>query len=215
MKLHLILLVTMTSASVAQTTLWSESTQGDLGSDYLAPPRMTLVEGSNVLSATFHSTDRDLFTLTVPSGLVLDGIFVSSYTHPTNGNVSFLGMQVGSNLTKAPSNSFTDEIGYTLFGSWALDGTNLLPIITSYPTVGTPLVAGDYAFWLNETTTSAATTTLSFRTTAIPEPSCAGLLMIGALSLGLRRSRTIRRHSENHKTSPAPFATLPSFCHSK
>lgn len=182
-------LMCLSGLAQAQHLLWVESSDGDLSSNYLMPTSLTLLEGDNLLTATFNSTDRDLFTITVPSGMVMDGLWMGGYAHSNANNVSFLGMQVGNTLSAPPSSTFPDEIGYTLFGAWALDGTNLLPIITSYPVLPDPLPAGNYAFWLNETTANAATTTLRFHATAIPEVSTSLLAMLGGIGCVMRRKR--------------------------
>lgn len=174
----------------AAYVLWKESVQGDLSNDYLTPETLTLQEGDNLLTAAFNDVDLDLFTITVPSGMVMDGLWVNVYSHRTVDNVSFMGMQAGNTLHEPPSNLFSGEIGYTLFGAWALDGTNLLPIITNYPFLPDPLPAGNYAFWLNETTARTATTTLLFHATAIPELSTTPIAMLGASLCVLIRKRT-------------------------
>jgi hypothetical protein len=185
MKLITLMLVAAVHIThAASTILWDEGVHGDLSDDFEVPSMLTVAAGENLISGIFSASDADLFTIVVPQGLTLTRIQLTSYTHDNSDNLSFFGMQRGATLSSPPSSFFHDEIGYTLFGSWALDGTDLLAILSSYPEVQTPLVEGKYAFWLNETSSSSASGTLSFTAEAIPEPShfisfvCASVLSL-------------------------------------
>lgn len=190
MKLITLMLIGVVHTSqAASTVLWDEGLHGDLSDNFEVPSMLTLVAGENLISTVFSDSDVDLFTIFVPQGLTLTRIQLMSYTHDNAENVSFFGMQRGATLSSPPSSFFQDEIGYTLFGSWALDGTDLLAILSSYPEVETPLVEGMYAFWLNETTSTSASATLSFTAEAIPEPSHFISFLFGLVFSLMRRRK--------------------------
>jgi len=87
---------------------YDESVSGDLSNSGLTPTVVVLSAGSNqVLGTTGQSggpTDRDYFTVTVPSGLELASLFVLSGTE-VGGSVSFIGLQAGTQVTVSPNAS--------------------------------------------------------------------------------------------------------------
>lgn len=188
---------------VRAQSLWNESLQGDLSGDYLLPNHFLLSPGQNTITGSLAGlgSDQDFFTLRVPEGLVLSSIMINSYTTGNPFNVGFFGIQQGATLSSPPSVSFSEPIGYVLFGTWAV-GLDVLPTIVAGPPFDgeRPLAAGQYAVWLNETG-SPSSWQLDFTTqvTAVPEPSV-GLLAAATLSgFGFRR-RGVRRTADDSST---------------
>jgi len=173
-----------------------ESIDGDLSDDYLAPTVLNVVVGDNILEGTLDggTTDLDLFRLYVPVGLKITAIMLESASGGGDGG-SFLGMQPGSTLSSAPSNTFGDYIGYGLLSSSSI-GTDYLPVIT-VPTIAAlppfygaeSLESGDYAGWLNETGDSS-TYRLNFVAVKVPEPSSLTLLTLSGFFLAQKRRRS-------------------------
>lgn len=179
-------------------TIWDESVDGDLSDAYLTPNFFALSFGEQSLFGTVTAQgvrDRDLFTIEVPAGGELTAFRILNYASSDPDNISFVGMQLGSTLSQAPSNNFDDAIGYALFGIDDV-GKDLLPIITGNPFTPpfnglNPLPAGEYAVWVNETATTA---NYGFEfdvaeVSPVPEPSTAFLGVIGAWILANRRKR--------------------------
>jgi hypothetical protein len=175
-------------ASAAE--IYNEATSGDLSNDRLAPTPLSVGLGSNTLTATSVSGDREYFRFTVPPGRRLNAIVNVA----SNGTRSFLGMQNGSVFTEPPTATVaTNLLGYSHFGSGdATIGTDILDNMAAsngYFTGG--LAAGDYVFWSQETGGVATTYTFDFQigaattaaATPIP-PVFGGLLALGLLGLG-------------------------------
>ena len=105
-----------------------------------------------------------------------------------------MGIQPGSQLSSAPSGSFSDPIGYSLIPASGV-GTNYLPTITlagvnlAPPFFGVnSLAEGSYAGWLNETG-PASTYRLNFVATAVPEPSSLSMIALYGMFLLSKRRR--------------------------
>lgn len=179
--------------TMAAVVLWDESISGDLADDYTTPTLLNAVIGDNRVAGSLRGSDLDLdlFTLTISVGHELSAIRLINYTTGSATNVGFMGMQPGSNLSSPPSNSFSDPIGYVLYGNWAV-GQDILPtIVGGKPFNGAnPLPAGQYAIWLNETGASSIYQ-WSFEITPIPEPGAAVILIGGLLGPIFLRGRLL------------------------
>jgi hypothetical protein len=141
--------------------------------------------------------DRDYFTFTVPVGLQLDSVVMTSYT---GDGVSFIGFQQGTvlafddgmgGLTDDPD--FADPaqlLGWAHMGTlFYVVGQDLLPDMLSQggmPATMPPLPADTYTFWIQETGPTEAKYTVTFNVSAaiaaVPEPSSLCLACLGALS---------------------------------
>ncbi len=182
-------------ASAAE--IYNEATSGDLSNDRLAPTPLSVALGSNTVTATSLSGDREYFRFTVPPGRRLNAIVNVA----SNGTRSFLGMQNGTVFTETPTAPVAANLlGYSHFGNAdATVGTDILDNMAAsngYFTGGLP--AGDYVFWSQETGSVATTYTFDFQIGAAPTatpipPVFAGLLALGLLGLGcaglMRRGR--------------------------
>ena len=198
MKTFLTLLtcsVSSLSLATGQST-FDEALSGDISDNYLAPTPFTVGLGNNILSGSLSggTNDLDLFELIVPNGLEVTAIRLLNYNSTPSNNGSFLLLQPGNTLSIPPSNTFADPIGFSIIGSTNV-GSDLLPTIivpgasTLAPFFGTStLTSGSYAGWLNETG-AAATYSIQFETSAIPEPSTSLFLALTAFCCVTHRRR--------------------------
>ena len=100
----IVLLMTMFSSAYG-VTVYSEAINGDLSDDGLNPTAITLTAGSNdIIGTTGGATapnTRDYFRVTVPSNLRLVSLVERAGTQA--GNVGFLGVQSGLQVTLPPT----------------------------------------------------------------------------------------------------------------
>lgn len=141
-------------------------------SDYQAPTMLTLGIGENQIAGSIVDGDPDFYTLTVPKGAVLTTINLDAYGHGLASNVSFIGYQIGMSIDRDPETLTVDDINYTLFGINDVGGAIL---------EGENLVAGDYAFWINETSSNGAVYSLNYTVVSVPEPSTFSLVLLAAI----------------------------------
>jgi len=152
LKTLVISALTMGAAGAHAATAWNEASQGDLSNDGLSPTPLVMAAGSNqVLGTTGNSgqgTDRDYFKFTVPVGVKLTAINLLPNTS-VSGAVSFIGMQLGPQLTVTPTGGGAGLlIAQGHYGNDQI-GTNLLPTIELGST--DPLPAGTYSVWVQDT----------------------------------------------------------------
>jgi hypothetical protein len=204
------------AALAAQTgagTIFDEITSGlDLDNNGATPTLLTVNPGFNELfGKTGQSTskDPDYFTFNVPSGYALVSIAVlPDHTQPVpadpplSAGLEFLGLQAGHQFTAATTPSLM--LGYLHFNENSGEILDDLAIprspnpATVDPTTGfsTPLGAGNYAFWVQDTGMGEATYGLSFEIRSVPEAGPGFLSSIGALgtvlaAAGRRSKRTL------------------------
>ena len=178
--------------------IYNEAISGDLSGSGLTPTILTVALGSNQLLGTTGNTgvaDRDYFTFTVPGGAQLTGITVLPGT--TSGNISFLGMQAGNQVT-LPTNTPTAAglLGWRHYSPADIN-TDILPLM-AVPASGSsgftvPLGSGSYAFWLQDTSPGTFTYGFDFAVAA-PEPESYTTVVpaLGALLFILGRRRRTR-----------------------
>ncbi|MGH9628675.1 MAG: hypothetical protein ACRD7E_10105, partial [Bryobacteraceae bacterium] len=110
-----IALVCLAAAGTAQAFDYDETASGDVSDDRLNPTVLTFATGTNSLSGTTQSGDRDYFTVAVPSGWNLGSIFHDAYD--STDFRAFIGLQSGTTLTEPPEGTNAGNLlGYTLFG---------------------------------------------------------------------------------------------------
>jgi hypothetical protein len=199
------------SASVAQAaSAWDETVNGDLSNDRLNPTAVSLGLGSNTLSASSvggTNIDREYVRVGVPAGGLLSQLVLTAYA--STDPLSFIGVQSGSTFTEPPTGTNVANLyGYTHFGPGALGiGANYLPAIgTGAGAQGftPPLAAGNYTFWIQQTS-STAPTTYTFDFVVVPEPGVLALLAVASLALtSVRRgARETCWMIANKNTTPA------------
>jgi len=184
--------VCLSAANAWAVVTWDETVDGDLSDDRLAPSVASLVSGTNSLSATSVSGDREYVTLSLASGLKLTNILLASYVG--DDETGFIGVQRGTTLTEPPTGTDVANIlGYSHFGTAVNTiGDDLLPAIgTGAGAIGftPPLTGSNYTFWIQQTGSSPATYQLDF--IVAPEPGSIVLLSLGGLValLAARRRR--------------------------
>lgn len=170
---------------------WDETVNGDLTNNRLAPTSVTLGPTFTTISAVTGRGDPDYLTFTIPAGMTLDVILISSFSG--NDPMGFMGLQAGTTMTVDPdAPEVGDLLGWTHFGFLeTLQGTNLVTQLgDGMGAIGFdgPLPAGTYTLWLQQLG-EPMTYTLDF--TLVPTPSTA-LLGGGLGMLATSRRRTRR-----------------------
>ena len=181
------------AAASQAATVWDESANGDLSNDGLSPTEIAVAPGSNQVFGTAGDSgggiDRDYFRFTVPAGSSLTSIFLLPNTAPS-GDVSFIGMQGGPQLTVTPTGGGPGNLlAQGHYGSADI-GTDILPVIAIGFTGALP--SGTYSVWVQDTG-GLATYGLDFAlsgVSAVPEPESYALVLAG---LGLIGSIAARR----------------------
>lgn len=183
-----ILLLTMFSSAYG-VTVYSEAVNGDLSNDGLNPTAISLTAGSNdIIGTTGGATapnTRDYFTVTVPSNLRLVSLIERAGTQA--GNVGFLGLQSGLQVTLPPTTTTAAGLlGWIHYAPTAND-IDILPTI-GIPANGSsgfvpPLGPGNYTFWLQDSSPGTFLYDFNIVLASVPEPSAAGLMMIGLIAL--------------------------------
>jgi len=182
--------------------IYNESISGDFANSGLTPTGgLVAAAGSNQIFGTTGNTgtlDRDYFTVTIPTGLQLNAITVLPGT--TAGNISFIGMQAGNQVT-LPTNASTATglLGWWHYGPSDIND-NLLPPMST-PANGSsgftiPLGAGNYSFWIQDFTPGTFTYGFDFAVAAAPEPATWGFMVAALTMFGVQRrfvTRSARR----------------------
>ena len=139
--------------SDAPTALFDEAIDGEITDDPTNPLALDLANGSNVLNGTVVAGDIDYVTVHVPAGHVLSALDLLSFE--SEDNLSFVGIQEGTVFTEPPVDTDpANLLGFILIGE-QVEGTNLLPAIGAAEGAQGftgPLPAGDYTFWIQQTT---------------------------------------------------------------
>lgn len=177
------------------TVVYDESSSGDFSNVGTAPTLVSVAAGSNtVLGFTGNpgtGVDRDYFTLTVPAGFQLQALNVLAGTS-TLGNLSFLGIQSGPQVTVSPTGgTAVGLLGWAHFSSSDI-GSNILPQVGIGPGASgftNLLGAGTYSFWVQDTGGGRANYAFELVLGAVPEPASALLLLAGGLVLAGRGLR--------------------------
>ncbi len=158
-----------TSEPAAQAALFDEADDGEISDDPFNPLPLQLTDSDNSIRASVIVGDLDYVTVNVPAGQVLSSITLEDYV--SSNSTSFIGVQVGTVFTEpATGTTVGNLLGYAHFGS-SMIGTNILPAVsTGAGAQGfiPPLAAGDYTFWMQETSDAAVSFSLNFGLTAAP-----------------------------------------------
>lgn len=147
---------------------YDESVSGDISDDRLNPTVIALGPGNNRIVASqqgdAHGRDVDYFTVTVPAGMRVRQLHVVNYTAAI-GDLAFLGVQSGTIFTTPFNNTKAgDLLGGKVYGDFDIS-FDILPAIGSLGgAIGftPPLTAGDYTWWLNQTS-DPSTVDLNFQ----------------------------------------------------
>jgi hypothetical protein len=175
MRFGLTLLGAALLSTSAMAAGYKESKSGDLSNDGLAPTRVKLVLGNNVIDGDYGKSgttvDRDYFVVKIADGQQLSAIVLDPKT-VIGGNVSFIGVQKGKQVTVDPNNpNAGDLLGWAHYGTDD-EGTDILPAICAGAGAKgctAPLGKGMYAFWVQELATCACHYRFIFKVTAAAE----------------------------------------------
>ena len=191
--------LTADTAHAGATAGWNEAVNGDFSNNGLAPNFVFLQEGISIIKGTSGRAvidgpvDTDYFTITIPEGFTLDSMEILPGTLSV-GDGSFIALMVGPQFTVPPdTQSAQGMLGWSLFGDGNI-GSDVL-LFMAAPSFGssgydTPLPAGQYSFWVQETGVGVATYVFAVQVTAVPEPATALTLLAG---LGLLAGALKRR----------------------
>jgi len=184
----LVPLLPLLAGDPAVAAEYDEALDGDISGDRFAPTAIALEPGENRvrgffgLSAVPNVADLDYFTLDVPAGYELRNIVLAALE--AGGANSFLGLAVGAQFPLAPNVPDPSPLLAWAHVYTAQVGLDLMPAVLG---LSSPLPAGRYTFWSNETDTSAqASFAYQFNVVAVPEPGTALLLALGLAGLGAR-----------------------------
>jgi len=138
--------------TVADVLLFDEADGGDIVNDPNNPLPLQLVIGENRINAAVVSPDLDYLTVNVPAGSLMTAIELAAYT--STDDRSFIAIQAGSVFTEQASDpDVANLLGYLHFGVESV-GEDILPGMSAGEGAQgftTPLEAGDYSFWIQET----------------------------------------------------------------
>jgi hypothetical protein len=179
-------LMSVSPLQAGAAVAYDESVSPDLSGNGLSPTFISLVAGSNqIFGATGNpgtGTDRDYFSITVPSGFLLSQFTLLPGT-AVLGNSTFLGVQSGSQVTvpfNAPSAAgLLGAMHYT----GAQVGTNILPALGN-PLAGStgftsPLAAGNYSFWVQDFGAGSVPYAFDLVVSGVPEPAIPAMMLAG------------------------------------
>lgn len=175
-----VFLIAPTTASAQSFT---EASLGDFSGSQSAPTVLGALNlGTNTISGTTGSGDRDIVTFSVGAGLQLTSFLITDFSEAGGHFFGFdSGSDIGSNTAATdflfaglvtdptPSLEILGSSGGSVFGSGG----------TGVPTVLGP---GDYTAFFNETAAVSPNYTAQLTVSAIPEPST-GVLLLGSAGL--------------------------------
>lgn len=187
-------------SSAQGAVVYDESVAGDLSNSGSSPTVVHVRLGSNFISGSTGfgaaGIDRDYFSVTVPSGVALSSLTVLPGTS-VGGDVSFIGVQVGSQVTVATdASTAAGLLGWMHYGEGNVNRDILPRIGTGEGATGFtgPLGPGTYSFWVQDFDNAPVTYDFDLTLTAavaVPEPEMYVTLAIGLVFLiaGLRHRR--------------------------
>ena len=149
--------------------LHDEEVNGDITDDPFNPLSLQLANSDNRFRASVIVGDLDY--VNVPAGQVLSSITLEDYV--SSNSTSFIGIQAGTVFTEpatAAAAAVGNLLGYAHFGR-SMIGTNILPAVsTGAGAQGfvPPLAAGDYTFWMQETSDASVDFSINFGLTVAP-----------------------------------------------
>lgn len=180
------------------SVVYDESINGDLSTDFSNPTSVLIQAGSNqILGTTGRAdgvVDRDYFTITIPQGLRLTRIEVLPNTTGDNIDtpISFISVQTGAtgtNPSTAQAPLAASLLGYYLFGPADI-GQDILDNLGQsnllfLPAQGftTPLGAGTYTFWVQETAVNLINYGIDLQVQPVPVPAAVWLFGSGLIGL--------------------------------
>jgi hypothetical protein len=186
--------------------VFAESAMGDFSNLGTSPTDLGMLgAGHDQITGTTGQSqgtiDRDYVTFTVPTGFVWSGTTVLPGTQ-SGGQLSFLGLQAGSQVTVSPNASdATGLLGWTHYNPSDI-GTDILPRMGTNDDGATgftpPLAAGSYSLWVQDF--NPGTFSYGFDLQISPAPEAAPSLFAGFAMLAALGFLTIRSSSRRTMT---------------
>jgi len=187
------------AAPAGAAVVYDEGASGDLSDSGLTPTALDFNLGDNDVLGTSGAgdagPDRDYFTFTVDTGQALTAVFVLPGTTSLQ-NVSFIGLQAGSQLTVPPdTQTAAGLLGWRHYSPADIGSDILDDIGNGAGAIGftSPLGPGAYSIWIQEANVGTSSYAFRFRLaeagTPVPEPTAWPLMLTGLalLGLGLRK----------------------------
>lgn len=169
--------------------VYDESSNGDLSNSGTSPTVIQVALGHNLISGSTgfgaDGIDRDYFSITVPSGTALSSLTVLPGTS-VGGDVSFIGVQVGAQVTVPPDASTASGLlGWMHYGPGNVNRDILPRIGRGDGATGFtgPLLPGTYSFWVQDFNSATYNFDLALTAAAVPEPDMCVALGIGLVLL--------------------------------
>ena len=190
-----LLLALLVCPSAARAFSHSETTDGELSADNLAPSALVAQIGANTLTGSTVSGDLDYVRVTLPSGGALVSLILDSVT--SSDDLAFMAVQEGPTFTVTPATATQGSLlGFVHFGTGiaaggATPGNDILDDMgAAFGVIGftPPLLGTDYTFWIQQTSPQSFGYSMTFVVT--PEPGTAALMGLGLLGFAIRRRKS-------------------------
>src|SRR3954451_4530305 len=179
----LVALAIASASNASGVVIYNEAVNGDFSGSGLTPTALgALSLGSNqIFGSTGNAggVDRDYFNVLIPDGYALASVIELPGTQ--SGNLSFIGLERGSQLT-LPTNTTTAAglLGWFHYSPASINSNVLADMsIASMGSsgFGLPIHAGTYTFWVQDT--SPGTFAYGFDLQVVPEPATGPLILLG------------------------------------
>ena len=127
-----------------------------MSDDIAAPTAFEVGPGVNTLTASTASGDLDYATFTVGPCDTLTQVTVDNFTSDAGDNIAFISLASGSTFPVPFEGANTDVsglLGFSHFGTADIGQDILQRVGEGAGTIGftSPLPAGDYTMWINQT----------------------------------------------------------------
>jgi hypothetical protein len=181
-------------------TAWDEAVDGDFSNLGTSPSGVTLAPGANSVRGQTGRisgvVDRDYFTFTLPAGWQLDTVMVlPGTTFASESDAGFIAVQAGPQVTVNPTGGSPEGLlGWLHYSQNDID-TDILGLMgIGFGASGfsSPLPAGTYSFWIQNTSNGVSAYHLDFGVSVVPEPPVLALMAAGVAGLAARRGLRLR-----------------------